>query len=165
MGLAYVDLWLIHAPDNDLRNDEVWNDFVSARTSRSARDIGVSNFSVEQIDRVSSAVQVTPAVNQIEWRPSLYDARLVAEHAARGVVLEGYSALRGGSLDDPVVRRIAEETGRTPAQVLVRWHVQHGFVVIPRSSKAERIRANGDVGGFELTDEQMLALDGLGRRD
>jgi diketogulonate reductase-like aldo/keto reductase len=106
---------------------------------------------------------VLPAVNQIEWRPSLYDARVADGHASRGVVLEGYSALKGGSLRDPVVTRVADEVGRTPAQVLVRWHVQHDFVVIPRSSKADRVRANADVGGFELSADQMAALDGLGR--
>ncbi len=79
------------------------------------------------------------------------------------MVLEGYRALRDGQLDDPVVRRVADETGRTPAQVVIRWHVQHGIVVIPRSSQPDRVRANADVGGFELTDEQMTALDRLGR--
>ena len=162
LGLSYVDLWLIHAPD-DSRNDAIWKSFVSAQEDGRARDIGVSNFSVRQIDRVADSSGVRPAANQIEWRPSLYDASLVAEHASRGVVVEGYSALRGGSLDDPVVRRVAEEVGRTPAQVLVRWHVQHGIVVIPRSSKPARVRANADVGGFELSDEQMADLDALGR--
>src|SRR6185503_14905976 len=115
LGLSYVDLWLIHAPDR--RNEEIWASFVSAQQGGRARDIGVSNFSVRQIDRVTDATDVVPAVNQIEWRPSLYDQSLVASHRERGVVLEGYSALRGGALDDPVVRRVAEETGRTPAQV------------------------------------------------
>jgi diketogulonate reductase-like aldo/keto reductase len=163
LGLGYVDLWLVHAPAGDARNNEVWDGFLSARTSRSTRDIGVSNFSIDQIDKVTAATQEAPAVNQIEWRPSLYDAALVAAHHERGVVVEGYSALRGGSLDDPVVRRVADEVERTPAQVLVRWHVQHGIVVIPRSSKPNRIRANADVGDFRLTAEQMAALDGLGR--
>ena len=161
LGVSSVDLWLIHAPDR--RNEEIWASFVSAQQDGRARDIGVSNFSVRQIDRVTDATGVVPAANQIEWRPSLYDASLVASHRERGVVLEGYSALRGGSLNDPVVRRVAEETGRTPAQVLVRWHVQHGIVVIPRSSQPERVRSNADVGGFELTDQQMRALDRLGR--
>jgi diketogulonate reductase-like aldo/keto reductase len=162
LGLSYVDLWLVHSPD-DSRNEAIWKSFVSAREDGRARDIGVSNFSVRQIDRVSSATGVMPAANQIEWRPSLYDAALVAEHGARGVVVEGYSALRGGSLADPVVRRVADAVGRTPAQVLVRWHVQHGIVVIPRSSKPDRVRANADVGGFSLSDDQMAALDALGR--
>jgi diketogulonate reductase-like aldo/keto reductase len=161
LGVEQVDLWLIHAPDR--RNEDIWASFVSAQQDGRARDVGVSNFSVRQIDRVAQATGVTPAANQIEWRPSLYDAGLVAAHAERGVVLEGYSALRGGSLNDPVVRRVAEEAGRTPAQVLVRWHVQHGIVVIPRSSKPERVRENADVGDFALTDDQMAALDGLGR--
>jgi 2,5-diketo-D-gluconate reductase A len=158
LGVSHVDLWLVHAPDR--RNEEIWASFVSAQKDGRARDIGVSNFSVRQIDAVTSSSGVTPAVNQIEWRPSLYDASVVAAHAERGVALEGYSALRGGALDDPVVRRVAEEVGRTPAQVLVRWHVQHGIVVIPRSSRPERVRSNADVGGFELSDEQMAALDG-----
>jgi diketogulonate reductase-like aldo/keto reductase len=161
LGVSSVDLWLVHAPDR--RNEEIWASFVSAQQDGWARDIGVSNFSVRQIDRVTDATGVVPAANQIEWRPSLYDASLVASHRERGVVLEGYSALRGGSLKDPVVRRVAEETGRTPAQVLVRWHVQHGIVVIPRSSQPDRVRSNADVGGFELTDQQMRALDRLGR--
>jgi diketogulonate reductase-like aldo/keto reductase len=164
LGLTYVDLWLIHAPVDDRRNAAVWDSFVSARTSRSARNIGVSNFSLEQIDHVASTGDVVPAVNQIEWRPPLHDPTVVAGHESRGVVLEGYSALKGGVLSHPAVTAIADELGRTPAQVLVRWHVQHGIVVIPRSSKAERIRANADVGGFELSEEQMAALDGLGKR-
>ena len=107
---------------------------------------------------------MTPSVNQIEWRPPLYNDAVVEGHRSRNVALEGYSALKGGVLSDGVVTGIATQVGRTPAQVVVRWHVQHGVVVIPRSSKAERIRANADVGGFELTDEQMAALDGMGRR-
>ncbi len=161
LGTDHVDLWLVHAPASD--NVRVWEKFVSAQSDGQARDIGVSNFSLAQVDRVHEATGVLPSVNQIEWRPSLYDARVADGHASRGVVLEGYSALRGGSLRDPVVNRVADDVGRTPAQVLVRWHVQHGFVVIPRSSQPDRVRANADVGGFSLSDEQMAALDGLGR--
>jgi 2,5-diketo-D-gluconate reductase A len=79
------------------------------------------------------------------------------------VVLEGYSGLKGGTLDHPTIRGIAERSGRTPAQVIVRWHLQHGFVVIPKSSSPDRIRSNADVGGFELSQDDMAALDGLGR--
>ena len=161
LGTDHVDLWLVHAPADD--NVRVWESFVAAQSAGQTRDIGVSNFSLGQVDRVREATGVLPAVNQIEWRPSLYDARVADGHASRGVVLEGYSALKGGSLRDPVVTRIADEVGRTPAQVLVRWHVQHDFVVIPRSSKADRVRSNADVGGFELSADQMAALDGLGR--
>jgi len=164
LGVEKIDLWLIHSPVEGRRNTAIWESFTSAQSSGTARDIGVSNFSVEQIDHVSSAGGVVPAVNQIEWRPPLHNQALVKAHASRGVVLEGYSALKGGALGDPVVNRVAEQVGRTPAQVLVRWHVQHGIVVIPRSSKADRIRANADVGGFELSEQQMADLDGLGKR-
>jgi 2,5-diketo-D-gluconate reductase A len=163
LGVDHVDLWLVHAPADDRRNAAIWESFGQAQAAGTARDVGVSNFSLEQIDHVSSG-GVVPSVNQIEWRPTLYNDLIAQGHASRNVVLEGYSALKGGVLSDGVVTGIAAEVGRTPAQVVVRWHVQHGIVVIPRSSKAERIRANADVGGFELTDEQMASLDRLGRR-
>ena len=101
LGTDHVDLWLVHAPADD--NVRVWESFVAAQSDGQARDIGVSNFSLGQVDRVREATGVLPAVNQIEWRPSLYDARVADGHASRGVVLEGYSALKGGSLRDPVV--------------------------------------------------------------
>ena len=163
LGVEHVDLWLVHAPADDRRNAAIWESFGQAQAAGTARDIGVSNFSVEQIDHVSSG-GVVPSVNQIEWRPPLFSDVVMEGHASRNVVLEGYSALKGGVLSDGVVTGIATEVARTPAQVVVRWHVQHGVVVIPRSSKAERIRANADVGGFELSDEQMTALDRMGRR-
>ena len=163
LGVEHVDLWLVHAPADDRRNAAIWESFGQAQAAGTARDIGVSNFSVEQFDHVSSG-GVAPSVNQIEWRPPLFNDVVMEGHASRNVVLEGYSALKGGVLSDGVVTGIAAELGRTPAQVVVRWHVQHGVVVIPRSSKAERIRANADVGGFELSDEQMTALDRMGRR-
>jgi diketogulonate reductase-like aldo/keto reductase len=164
LGVERVDLWLVHAPVDDRRNRAVWESFVKAQAAGTARDIGVSNFSLEQIDHVAGATDVVPAVNQVEWRPPLHDTAVVDGHRARNVVLEGYSALKGGVLADPVVVGIAQETGRTPAQVVIRWHVQHGLVVIPRSHQTERIRANADVGGFELSEAQMTALDGLGKR-
>ena len=163
LGVEHVDLWLVHAPADDRRNAAIWESFGQAQAAGTARDVGVSNFSVEQIDHVSAS-GVVPSVNQIEWRPPLYNDLVVEGHRSRNVVLEGYSALKGGVLTDGVVTGIATEVGRTPAQVVVRWHVQHGVVVIPRSSKAERIRANADVGGFELSEEQMASLDRMGRR-
>jgi diketogulonate reductase-like aldo/keto reductase len=144
-------------------NLDLWRAFVEAREAGLARDIGVSNFDPTLIDEVRSAVGVTPAVNQIEWSPLLYDADTVAAHRARDIVLEGYSALRGGTLDHPVVVGIAEQHGRTPAQVIIRWHLQHQVVVIPKSVNAARIRSNADVGGFSLTADDLAALDALGR--
>jgi diketogulonate reductase-like aldo/keto reductase len=142
----------------------MWRRFVEARDSGLARDIGVSNFDAALLDAVSESAGVVPAVNQIEWSPLLYDADVVAEHRERDVVLEGYSALRGGTLQHPAIVEIAERIGRTPAQVIIRWHLQHGFVVIPKSVHAERIRSNYDVAGFALSDEEMATLDSLGGR-
>ena len=106
-------------------NLDLWRAFVEARESGLAREIGVSNFDAELIDEVSQGTGAAPAVNQIEWSPLLYDAGVVAAHQARGVVLEGYSALRGGTLDHPAIVEIAERLGRTPAQVIIRWHLEH----------------------------------------
>jgi 2,5-diketo-D-gluconate reductase A len=158
----HVDLWLIHWPGRGSTNVDMWRRFVEARDAGLARDIGVSNFDAAPLDAVSGPAGVVPAVNQIEWSPLLYDARVVAEHRERDVVLEGYSALRGGTLQHPAIVEIAERTGRTPAQVIIRWHLQHRIVVIPKSVRAERIRSNSDVDGFSLSDEDMATLDGLG---
>lgn len=160
LGTDHVDLWLIHWPGE--ANVEVWRALVEARESGLAREIGVSNFDSALVDEVTEATGVAPAVNQIEWSPLLYDADIVAAHRERGVVLEGYSALRGGTLDHPTIAGIAERHGRTTAQVIIRWHLQHGIVVIPKSVRPERIRSNADVAGFALTADDMAALDGLG---
>ena len=106
---------------------------------------------------------MTPAVNQVEWSPLLFDADVLAEHRDRGIALEGYSALRGGTLEHPVITGLAERFGRTPAQVIVRWHLQHRVVIIPKSSRQDRIRSNADVGDFTLSADDMAALDALGR--
>ncbi|HET6937643.1 MAG TPA: aldo/keto reductase [Nocardioides sp.] len=158
----HVDLWLIHWPGRGSSNVDLWRSFAEARDSGLARDIGVSNFDATLIDAVSGPTGAVPAVNQIEWSPLLYDAGVVAEHREREIVLEGYSALRGGTLDHPAIVRIADRIGRTPAQVIIRWHLQHEFVVIPKSVQPERIRSNFDVAGFSLSDEDMATLDGLG---
>ena len=114
------------------------------------------------IDRLTSETGVTPAVDQIEWSPLLFDRDVVEQHRSRGVALEGYSALRGGTLKHPVINEIAGRLGRTPAQVIIRWHLQHGVVVIPKSRQADRIRANADVAGFELSAADLRAIDALG---
>jgi diketogulonate reductase-like aldo/keto reductase len=159
LGTDHVDLWLIHWTGGDLAS--LWRAFTEAQQQGLARDIGVSNFDAGQIDEVERATGVRPAVNQIEWSPLLYDASVVQAHQDRGVVLEGYSALRGGTLDHPTIVQIAERLGRTPAQVIIRWHLEHGFVVIPKSSQPDRVRSNADVGGFTLTSEDVTALDAL----
>ena len=160
LGTSYVDLWLIHWPERDAGVD-LWQQLIAARDLGLTRDIGVSNYSLEQLDELEQATGVIPAVNQIEWSPLLFDRAVLDGHAARGVVLEGYSALRGGTLQHPVVGGIAERVGRTAAQVIIRWHLQHGTVVIPKSVDPERIASNADVGAFELSAQDMAALDSL----
>ena len=163
LGVDQVDLWLVHSPVRQGSTVDTWRAFVEARDRGWARDIGVSNFDAALVDEVSEATGVVPAVNQIEWSPLLYRPSVVQAHRTRGVVLEGYSGLRGGILDREVVTGIAADLDRTPAQVVLRWHLQHGVVVIPRSAQRDRIRSNADLDGFELSPEQMDALDALGR--
>jgi 2,5-diketo-D-gluconate reductase A len=159
----HLDLWLIHWPGEGSVNPELWQKFVEARESGLTREIGVSNFDADLIDEVTAAAGgVKPAVNQIEWSPLLYDAATVAAHRERGVVLEGYSGLRGGTLDHPTIVEIAERLGRTTAQVIIRWHLEHGFVAIPKSVDPERIASNAQVADFALTDADVAALDALG---
>ncbi len=159
LGLARVDLWLLHWPAGDLV--AAWRALLQARTDGLTVDVGVSNFTLEQLDEVHAATGEMPAVNQIEWSPLLFDRAVLDGHRRRGVVLEGYSALRRGTLDHEVVVGIAERLERTPAQVLIRWHLQHGVVVIPKSAHPERIEANADVGGWALSGEDLSALDAL----
>jgi diketogulonate reductase-like aldo/keto reductase len=160
LGTDHVDLWLIHWPTEVAV--ELWGELVEARESGLTREIGVSNFDTDLVDEVTKAIGAAPAVNQIEWSPLLFDAETLAEHQQRQVVLEGYSALRGGTLEHPTIVGIADRLGCTPAQVIIRWHLQHEIVVIPKSVNADRIRANADVADLELTDDDMAALDALG---
>ncbi|HXG69415.1 MAG TPA: aldo/keto reductase, partial [Gemmatimonadaceae bacterium] len=160
----HVDLWLIHWPGAGSVNTDMWRAFIEARDAGLAREIGVSNFDASLIDEVTEATGVPPVVNQIEWSPLLFAAPVLAEHRGRGIAVEGYSALRGGTLEHPAIVEIAERLGRTPAQVIIRWHLQHEVIVIPKSTHADRIRSNADVAGFSLTDEDMTTLDALGSR-
>jgi 2,5-diketo-D-gluconate reductase A len=161
LATDHVDLWLIHWPGGSGADVSMWRAFGEAQQQGLARDIGVSNYSLAQLDELTRETGVTPAVNQVEWSPLLFDRAVLDGHRERGIVLEGYSALRGGTLEHPVITGIADDSGRTPAQVIVRWHLQHGIVVIPKSRHEERIRSNAEV-AFELSAEQMAALDALG---
>ena len=161
LDTPYLDLWLIHwAPDSG-SGVELWTEMIAAQRDGLVRDVGVSNYSLEQLDELFDATGVRPAVNQVEWSPLLFDRAVLSGHQERGVVLEGYSALRGGTLEHPVVTGIADRLGRTPAQVIIRWHLQQGTVVIPKSTRPERIAANIEV-DFALADDDMAALDAMG---
>lgn len=120
MGLEYVDLWLIHWPVARGKGAGTWQRFVEARDAGLARAIGVSNYSAAEIDELTDATGVTPAVNQIEWTPALYDASTVAAHRDRGVTLEGYSPFKAADLRDPILLAIATDHGVTVPQVILR---------------------------------------------
>ena len=158
----HVDLWLIHWPPRRGASVDTWREFLAVRDEGLTRAVGVSNFSIVQLDELIDRTGETPAVNQIRWSPSLYDAARVADHRQRGVVLEGYSPFKSTDLGDPVLVRIAEAHGVTPAQVVLRWHIDHGIPVIPKSVTPERIRSNFEVFGFSLTDDERRQIDALG---
>jgi 2,5-diketo-D-gluconate reductase A len=162
LGVERVDLWLVHWPPNGQASPEVWAQVVQAQQDGLATNIGVSNYSLAQIDELVAATGVTPAVNQIRWSPGIYDPAVAAGLAERGVVLEGYSPFKASNLNDPTLLRIAEVHDATAAQVIVAWHVAHGFVVIPKSVRRERIEANAAGARIELTADEVTAIDGLG---
>ncbi len=164
LGTDHLDLWLVHWPDDGVV-EGLFTDMAQARADGLVRDIGVSNYSLAQLDRLEELTGVRPAVNQVRWSPLHFDADVLEGHRQRGIVLEGYSTLRGGTLEHPVVTGIARRLGRTPAQVLVRWHLDSGVVVIPKSTNEERIRSNADVDGWTLSPEDLDALDALGAAD
>ena len=162
LGVDFVDLWLIHWPPNGAARPDTWKAFIAALEQGKTRAIGVSNYSIAQIDELVAATGRGPALNQIPWNPFLFDEREVAELESRHVVLEGYSPLKRSDLGNPVLAEIAAAHGKTAAQIILRWHVEHGFVVLPRSQRRERIEENFAIFDFELTPEELGRLDALG---
>jgi 2,5-diketo-D-gluconate reductase A len=166
LGMDHVDLWLVHWPPRARALVPTWEALLAARDQGLARAVGVSNYSPARLDELIDATGQAPQVNQIPWAPALHDAALLDAHRRRGVVLEGYSPFKNTDLRHPVLADIAARHGVTPAQVVVRWHVDHQVVVIPKSANPGRIAANFDVFGFSLGDEELGRIDGLstGRR-
>ncbi len=161
LGFDYVDLYLIHWPLPGKRLDS-WRALETLFADKRARSVGVSNYLVNHLEELFAHAKVVPAVNQIELSPFLQRRETTALCHQRGIVVESYSPLtRGERLDHPVVREIAKETGRSSAQVLVRWGIQHGFVVLPKSVRQERIIENNSVFDFALDAAQIERLDGL----
>ncbi len=163
LGLDYVDLYLIHWPAGEHgAYIDSWGGLMKSREVGHTRSIGVANFHDEHLSNVIDLSFVTPVVNQIELHPLLNQAALRAVNADRDVVTEAYSPLGVGRLlDNPTITSVAQAHGKSPAQVLIRWSIQLGNVVIPRSASPERIKENLDVFDFELTDDEMATLNGL----
>jgi len=165
LGLERLDLLLIHwpAPGNDLYV-ETWETFVELRESGRVTSIGVSNFEPEHLGRVIEATGVVPALNQVELHPYLQQRQLRDFHDLHGIATEAWGPIaRGKVVDDPVLNEIGTAHGRSAVQVTLRWEIQHRIVTIPKSDHVERIAANLDVFDFELTDDEMAAIDGLDR--
>ena len=163
LGTDHIDLYLLHWPAPALaRYVEAWQALTELRAGGRALSIGVSNFLPEHLQRVIGATGVVPAVNQVELHPRFQQRELRSFHAEHGILTEEWSPLgRGQILDDPVVTGIASSLQRTPAQVVLRWHLQLGNVVIPKSVTPARIEENFDVFEFELSDADMDAINGL----
>jgi diketogulonate reductase-like aldo/keto reductase len=162
LGLDAVDLYLLHWP-HELRLQS-WRVLEELQAESLARSIGVSNFLAPHLDELLAHASVPPAVNQIELSPFLYRSRedTLRRCAEDQIAVEAYSPLtKGRRLDDSTVARVAAEVSRTPAQVLIRWSLQKGFIVLPRSSNAHRIAENAAVFDFALDDPQIAALDAL----
>jgi diketogulonate reductase-like aldo/keto reductase len=165
LGLEQVDLYLIHwpVPSKDLYVD-TWRAFIDLHAAGLTRSIGVSNFEPEHLHRIVDETGVVPTVNQIELHPRLTQPELRALHAELGIVTEAWSPLgRGAALHEPVITEIAGSHGKTAAEVVIRWHLQIGNVVIPKSVTPERIAENFDVFDFELGDDEIAAIEGLNR--
>lgn len=163
LGTGHVDLYLIHwpLPGKDLFLD-TWRAFERIREEGGARSIGVSNFRVEDLERIEREAEKQPTVNQVELHPRLQQAELRAWHADHDVATEAWSPLAQGELlEDGTIETVAAHHDRTPAQAILRWHLQLGNVVIPKSSSPERIRENFEVFDFELSEDDMAALERL----
>jgi diketogulonate reductase-like aldo/keto reductase len=162
LGLEYIDLYLIHWPGSDRRMDS-WKALEEIYASGQARAIGVSNYTIAHLEELGSS-NVVPAVNQVEFHPLVYEDQkdLLAYCKGKGIVVEAYSPLmRGGNLNAAIFREIGQQYGKTPAQIVLRWCIQHGTVPLPKTSHAERMHENLDVFNFELSDGEMEAINAL----
>jgi 2,5-diketo-D-gluconate reductase A len=167
LGYDYVDLYLIHWPlPSQGKYVETWKALTELHEDGRARSIGVSNFQIDHLEEIIQATGVVPAVNQVELHPQLQQEKLRAYHAEHEILTEAWSPLgQGAALEDDTIKAIASDVDRTPAQVVLRWHLQLGNVVIPKSVTPERIEENFDVFGFELDGDQMAAIAKLEKGD
>jgi diketogulonate reductase-like aldo/keto reductase len=160
LGVDYVDLYIIHWPQGG--PTWAWDGMQRAREAGYARSIGISNFSLAEVDELLAIADTPPTVNQVQFSPFEYRRALLEGCEERGVLVEAYSPLgTGRHLGDPRVAEIADRLGRTPAQVLIRWCLQRDLIVLPKSTHRDRIEHNAEVFDFSLSDDDMTALDAL----
>jgi 2,5-diketo-D-gluconate reductase A len=168
LKLEYIDLYLIHWPKPRADNYvQAWRALIKMKQEGRAKSIGVSNFTVPNLKRLSEETGITPSVNQIELHPWFQQTPLRAFHAQHGIITESWSPLgQGGKLlEDETVGTIAQKYGKTPAQVIIRWHLDSGLIVIPKSATPTRIRENFDVFDFSLDADELGAISKLDRVD
>jgi 2,5-diketo-D-gluconate reductase A len=167
LGFDYVDLFLIHWPLPSLYDGDfvsTWKTLEEFRADGRSRSIGVSNFQVEHLERLAAETDTVPAANQIELHPYFQNREVRAYDEEHGIATEAWSPIAQGEvLDDPVITEIAERVGRTPAQVVLRWQVQHDNIIFPKSVTPERIKENFEIFDFELEAGDVEAIDGLER--
>lgn len=160
LGTDYLDLYLLHWPGRN--HLEAWEALVDLKRQDLVRSIGISNFSINDIKEILSASEVVPTVNQVEFHPFNFKDELLEYCRSKHIMLEAYSPLtRGRKFDHSTVRQLSEKYDKSPAQVLIRWVLQHDVIVIPKSTHMDRIEENADVFDFELSDEDMRTLDAL----
>ena len=167
LGVDHVDLFLIHWPLPTLYDGDyvsTWKTLEEFRADGRSRSIGVSNFQVEHLERLAAETDTVPAVNQIELHPYFQNREVRSYDEEHGIATEAWSPIaQGDVLDDPVVTEIAAKLGRTPAQVVLRWHVQRGNIVFPKSVTPDRIRENFEIFDFEIEPADLEQIDGLDR--
>jgi len=163
LGLDYLDLYLIHWPGGKDRHQS-WQALQEIYKSGRSKAVGVSNYTIEHLTQLLETSDLKPAVNQVEFHPFIYAQQkpLLEFCSEQGILIEAYSPLsRGRAIDEPAINEIAKTYRKTPAQILLRWAVQHGVVPLPKSTHAERIKANLDIFDFEISDEDMHSLNSL----
>ncbi len=161
LGLDYLDLYLVHFPVPDLRK-ETWRAMETLLEKGRCRAIGVSNFTLRHLEELIEESHVIPSVNQVEFHPFLYQKELLKYCQRKGIQVEAYSPLaRGERLKHPRIISLATKYSKTPAQLMIRWGIEHGLVVIPKSTREERIRENSQVFDFDISDDDMRSLDSL----
>jgi methylglyoxal/glyoxal reductase len=161
LGLDYLDLYLIHFPVPETRK-ESWKAMKTLLGKGKCRAIGVSNFTIHHLEELLETHEVTPAVNQVEFHPFLYQKELLEYCQRKGIEVEAYSPLaRGERFKHPRIVSLAKKYSKTPAQLMIRWGLQHGLVVIPKSTREERIRENSQVFDFVISAEDMRSSDSL----
>lgn len=165
LGMEYADLVLIHRPPKHGAGGHLWEGLIRAQNDGFAKDIGVSNYSIEQMHAITLVTGKIPVVNQIEWSPFGYSVEMLEYCQQHNIIIQAYSPLtRTKRLSDPILTDIATKYNKTPAQLLIRWDIQHGVVPLPKATSKEHISENSKIFDFTITKRDTALLDGLNER-